>query len=159
MELPKNNSQSIFPFRPCKLYHFDYDTSKKWLLVFYQWNIKTQLLERRYFSKFNKLKDAKARLIEAQKWERFINQQLENGAVYNPDLKPGIKKPLSIVKADAPLLLADLQAYLSNKQATLGSDESYKVYRNFGYKITAFVEANQLQQIATKDFTPEWCEK
>ncbi|GAB3258874.1 hypothetical protein GCM10027347_22560 [Larkinella harenae] len=83
MELPKKGLESIPPYRLCKLYHFNYDTSKTWLLEFYQWNIVSQELERRFFSRFNRSKDSKERLKEAQRWERFINQQLENGAVYN----------------------------------------------------------------------------
>lgn len=160
MELPKNNSQSIPPFRLCKLYHFDYDTSKTWLLEFYQWNVKTQQCERRFFSRhFNKLKKKDDRLKEAQKWERFINQQLENGAVYNPDIKPGAKKPTSVTKPDTHLLLDDLKRYLGDKETSLSTPESYKVYRNFGDKLTAFVQKNKLDHIATEDFTPELCEK
>ncbi|GAB4043148.1 tyrosine-type recombinase/integrase [Spirosoma litoris] len=164
MEMPQNGSQSIPPFRLCKLYHFNYDTSKTWLLEFYQWNIKTQQLDRRFFSRhFNKSKNAKDRLKEAQKWERFINQQLENGAVYNPDLKPGTKKPVPVVapieKEDLPLLVDDLELYLADKKASLGSEESYKVYRNFGAKLKAFIEENKLEQLATKHVTPELCEK
>ncbi|WP_232541200.1 tyrosine-type recombinase/integrase [Spirosoma endbachense] len=163
MELSKNSSQSIPPFRLCKLYHFNHDTSKTWLLEFYQWNVKTQQCERRFFSRyFNKLKNLSERLKEAQKWERFINQQLENGAVYNPDLKTGSVKPVApTVTAPAPTgpkLLADLTCYLSTKKSTL-AENSYKVYRNFGDKLKAFLKKNKLEHLATKDITPELCER
>lgn len=157
MELPKKGSESIPPYRLCKLYHFNHDTTKTWLLEFYQWNIVTQQVERRFFSRFNKSKDSKERLKEAQRWERFINQQLENGAVYNPNLKKGPVKAVS-PKTDAPLLLKDLTLYLTSKEQTL-EENSYKVYRNFGAKLKTFIKKYKLEQLATKDFSPELCEK
>ncbi|WP_425290932.1 tyrosine-type recombinase/integrase [Spirosoma linguale] len=155
MQPAKKGQNQPPPYRNCKLYHYDYDTSKTWLLEFYQWNIVTQRKERRFFSKFNHIKDAKKRLAEAQKWERFINQQLEQGSVYNPAIgKTPAPKPVA-----SPLLLTDLESYLADKKSTLGSEESYKVYRNFSDKLKTFIASNKLDQLSTKDVTPEICEQ
>jgi hypothetical protein len=122
------------------------------LIEFYQWNVQTQKKQRRFFSRFNSVESPKKRLEEAKRWIAFIDQQLEQGAVYNPDTTAPAPKPVE------PLLTADLKAYLSDKQSTLG-DESYKVYRNFGDKLTTFIKENKLQGLATKDLTPEWCSR
>ncbi|GAB3282482.1 hypothetical protein GCM10027347_58830 [Larkinella harenae] len=47
---------------------------------------------------------------------------------------------------------------MTNKRQTL-EENSYKVYRNFGDKLKAFLKKNKLEAIATQDFTPELCEK
>ncbi|PRY37139.1 hypothetical protein CLV58_111178 [Spirosoma oryzae] len=151
---PENHKLEVPPYRKCKLYDYNQDTSKTWSIEFYQWNIQTQRKQRRFFSKFNSIQNPKKRLDEAKRWIAFIDQQLEQGAVYNPNATIPAPKPVEQI----PLLTADLKAYLSDKESTLGED-SYKVYRNFGDKLTAFVKENKLQGLATKDLTPEWCSR
>ncbi|CCH52344.1 integrase family protein [Fibrisoma limi BUZ 3] len=156
MQLPENGTLGVPPFRHCKLYSYELDPAKTWLIEFYQWNVKTQKKERRFFSRFNQIREPAARLKEAQRWIKFINQQLENGAVYNPDLN---HKPTPAAKPERlPTLLEDIQTYLSVKQSEL-VDTSYKVYKNFGRKFQDFIKKNKLETIVTKELTPELCEQ
>ncbi len=141
------------PYRRCKLYDFKGNTAKTWLIEFYQWNTETERKERRFFSKFNHIKDAPKRRTEAEKWIRFIDQQLENGATYNPTLKPNAK-PLPVIKP--ALFIDDVRAYLNRQTATL-QPNSLKTYRAFADKWDRFAKGANLEQLSTIGLTPAHC--
>jgi len=154
MKPPKNTVSDAPPFRKCKLFHYDYNPEKTWLIEFYQWNTKTQSKHRRFFSRFNSIRDPKQRLKEANRWIAFIDQQLEQGAVFEPEPIPEAPKPVVL----APMLLDDLKAYLIVKESTL-AETAFKVYRNFGNKLKVFLIEKGIEQIATKEFNPECCDQ
>ena len=153
MQAPENGKNQNPPYRLCKLYHYEYDPAKTWLLEFYQWNVVTQKKERRFFSKFNQVKDSKKRLAEAQKWERFINQQLENGAVYNPELK---NQPAPAPAKKEPTFTDDLAGYLAYQKPVL-VDTSYKSYRAFVDKWNAFSKTAGLEQLPSVNLNAAVC--
>ena len=151
MQPAQNGKKDAPPYRLCKLYHYDYDPAKTWLLEFYQWNIVTQKKERRFFSRFNHIKDPKKRLIEAQKWERFINQQLEQGAVYNPE---SVENPEPV---KAQTVLQDLTDYVAYQKNVL-VDTSVKSYLGFADKWQTFAKAKQLTELTMTELTPAICQ-
>ena len=153
MQAPEKGKNENPPYRLCKLYHYDYDPAKTWLLEFYQWNVVTQKKERRFFSKFNQIRDPNKRLAEAQKWERFINQQLENGSVYNPELK---NQPAPAPAKKEPTFSEDLAAYLTYQKPIL-ADNSYKTYRAFVDKWNAFSTGAKQDQLLTANLSPAIC--
>ena len=151
MQAPEKGKNHNPPYRLCKLYSYDNDPAKTWLLEFYQWNVVTQKKERRFFSKFNQIKNPKQRLAEAQKWERFINHQLENGAVYNPSMK---NAPAPAKRE--PTFKEDLAAYLAYQKPVL-AETSYKSYRAFVDKWNAFSKASGNEDLINMNLTPAIC--
>ncbi|WP_293681382.1 MULTISPECIES: site-specific integrase [unclassified Spirosoma] len=154
MQAPEKGEKHSPPYRLCKLYHYDYNPGKTWLLEFYQWNVVAQRKERRFFSKFNNIKDPKKRLIEAEKWERFINQQLENGAVYNPSIKKA--EPVETTAKKEPSFINELANYLDYQKPVL-AENSHKAYRMFVDKWKAYAKSAGLEDLKTKDLTPAIC--
>jgi integrase len=140
-------------YRLSKLYDYNGDTSKTWLIEFYQFNIKTGQKERRFFSKFNTSKDLKTRRREAQKWINFIDQQLKAGAVYNPDSRIE-SKPKPATKP--ALFVDDIRAYLKRQSATLRPN-SLKTYRAFADKWDHFAKGANLEKLHTVELTPAHC--
>lgn len=139
-------------YRLCKLYTFGNDTSKTWTLVFYQINGITGKLQRRFFAGFNTSKDPRKRLIEAKKWESFINTQLQNGLVYMPEsIVKSIPKPIQ-----KPTFISDLDSYLLYHSSFL-VPSSYKSYRSFVDKWKAFAVAECLESLTTENVTPSIC--
>ncbi len=146
-----NHKNDVPPFRKSKLYHYDYDPTKTWLIEFYQWNVKTQKKQRRFFSRFNTIENPKKRLIEANKWVAFIDQQLEQGAVYNPDTIE--VEPLKVRR-----LTDDLTDYLTYQKKVL-TETSYKSYSGFADKWKAFAKGADLISLPSKELTPAICQE
>ncbi len=152
IQAPEKGRNEVPPFRKCKLYHFEYDTSKTWLIEFYQWNVKTQKKQRRFFSRFNTIADVKGRLKEANRWIAFIDQQLEQGAVFNPDAATVQNNPGKV-----RLLKDDLTDYLGYQKRVL-ADTSISAYSGFVDKWTEFAKANNLLSLPTAQLTPALCQ-
>jgi hypothetical protein len=57
-----------------------------------------------------------------------------------------------------PTVIEDLKEYLAYKESYVRKN-SYKVYRNFGAKLTAFLTVNCLTHLEMKKVTPVICEK
>ncbi|MBO0934610.1 tyrosine-type recombinase/integrase [Fibrella aquatilis] len=155
MDCQKGANSEPIPYKPCRLYHFDYSTRKPWRLVYSQWNVKTGQLHRRHFTGFNNIPDVKLRLKEARHWERFINEQLVSGKVYNPDLTKAAPTP--VVAPALPTFADDFAAFTAAKSATLSSD-TIDAYNTFFWWWERYMEQVSINHLLTVEITPALCQ-
>ena len=125
MNDPKSPNDPI-PYKLARLYHYDYNPRRKWLIVYSQWSIRTGKLHRRVFKTFNNIPDPKNRLIEARKWQEYINKQLLAGRVYDPEQK----HPEQAKVLPPPTFANDYAQFIRAKTATL-SGETIDAYNAF----------------------------
>jgi integrase len=153
---PQNEGKNDpLPYKTCKLYHYDYNPRKQWRLVFSQWNIKTGKLHRRHFTLFNNIPDPKKRLAEARKWEKFINEQLVQGKVYDPGQTT--PKPPSVVVAKLPTFKADFEGFTKAKAVTLSRDtiDAYNTFWLWWERYESYVNTIG---VLTCEITPDLCQ-
>lgn len=145
------------PYRRARLVHYNFDTSKRWYVVFYAWNVSTERLERkRIFGELNRgKKSVRERIDIGSDMVVRINTELTNGKVLGKKRIKNINATSSL-KLEKFTILGAIDFFIERQRENKRRLNYLRRFETIKKHISEFYEYKVWDDINIRDLDEEF---